>query len=50
MQSPEKALQLQKRLQEDRDHADKELAKERDGFIEDLVKGYARKLRHAYLS
>jgi hypothetical protein len=50
MQSPEKALQLQKRLQEDRDHADAALAKERDDFIDDMVKGYARKIRHAVLS
>jgi hypothetical protein len=50
MQSPEKALQLQKRLQEDRDHADAELAKQRDEFIDDMVKGYARKIRMAYLS
>src|SRR5262245_25185410 len=50
MQSPDKALQLQKRLQEDRDHADAALAKERDDFIDDQVKGFARKMRHAYLS
>lgn len=50
MQSPEKALQLQKRLQEDRDKADEALIKERDDFIDDLVKGFARKMRHAYLS
>lgn len=50
MQSPEKAMQLQKRLQEDRDHADAALAKERDEFIDDMVKGFARKMRHAYLS
>lgn len=50
MQSPEKAMELQKRLQADRDHADQALAAERDGFIDDLVKGYARKIRNACLS
>lgn len=50
IQSPEKALQMQALIQKDRDKVTAEEDKELEEFLAESVKGYARKLRHAYLS
>lgn len=50
IQSPEKAREMQRLIQQDRDKTTAEEQAELEDMIRDSVAGYARKLRHAYLS
>jgi hypothetical protein len=50
VQSPEKAKEMYRKIAEDREADEKAESDELEEFITDAVKGYARKMRGAYLS
>lgn len=50
LQSPEKAEKLYRRIAAGREEEKEQLDSEMEEFITDQVKGYARRMRHAYLS